>query len=85
MPPYAQHVVVRTGRDDWGSKIEDEDVGVEGTAVNFARSLKGLVGRGGRFFDVCMLEFLSLYDIQVQMIRSRELMHARFSLKDLSS
>lgn len=51
MPPYAQHVVVRTGRDDWGSKIEDEDVGVEGTAVNFARSLKGLVGRGGRFFD----------------------------------
>lgn len=58
MPPYAQHVVVRTGRDDWGSRIEDEDAGVEGTGMNFARSLKGLVGRGGKFFDVCMLGFL---------------------------
>ena len=54
MPPYAQHVVVRTGRDDWGSRIEDEDVSVEGTGINFARSLKELVGRGGKFFNVCM-------------------------------
>lgn len=54
MPPYAQHVVVRTGRDDWGSRIEDEDEGVEGTGVNFARSLKGLVGMGGKFFNVCL-------------------------------
>lgn len=57
MPPYAQHVVVRTGRDDWGSKIEDEDVSVEGTGMNFARSLKELVGRGGKYFDVCTLDF----------------------------
>ena len=56
VPRYVQHVVVRTGRDDWGSKIEDEDVGVGGTGMNFARSLKGLVGRGGKFFDVCMLD-----------------------------
>lgn len=54
MPPYAQHVVVRTGRDDWGGKIEEEEAGVLGTGVNLARSLKGLVGRGGRFYDVCM-------------------------------
>lgn len=53
MPRYAKHVVVRTGRDDWGRRIEDEDVKGEG-GVNFARSLKGLVGAGGKFFDVCM-------------------------------
>ncbi len=53
MPPYAQHVVVRTGRDDWGSRIEEEEESVKGTGVNFARSLRGLVGRGGKFFDVC--------------------------------
>ena len=52
MPPYAQHVVVRTGKDDWASRIEEEEAG---TGVNFARGLKELVGRGGRFFDVCMV------------------------------
>lgn len=59
MPPYAQHVVVMTGRDDWGSKIEEEDEGVEGTGVNFARSLKGLVGRGGEFHNVCMFGYFN--------------------------
>ena len=54
MPPYTQHVVVHTGKSDWGRKIEDEDEdGVGGSGVNFARRLKGLVGRGGKFFDVC--------------------------------
>lgn len=57
MPPYAQHVVVRTGRDDWGSKIEDEEESVEGAGINFAKSLRGLVGRGGRLFDVCICIF----------------------------
>lgn len=57
MPPYAQHVVVRTGRDDWGTKIEDEDESVEGSGMNFAKSLRGLVGRGGKFFDVCICMF----------------------------
>ena len=47
MPPYAQHVVIRTGNNDWSSKIEDEP------GVNFARILKTLVGRGGKFHDVC--------------------------------
>ena len=69
MPPYAQHVVVRTGQDDWPSRIEDEDGGVEGTRMNFARSLKGLVGRGGKLFDVCTLDSLCL--LVVQLIRSR--------------
>ena len=52
MPPYAQHVVIRTGKNDWSSKIEDEPDMVGG--VNFARELKALVGRGGRFHDVCI-------------------------------
>lgn len=68
MPPYAHHVVVRTGRDDWGRRIEDEDVSVEGTGMNFARSLKGLVGRGGKFFDVCTWD--SLCARAVRLIRS---------------
>ena len=50
MPPYAQHVVIRTGKKDWSSKIEDEPDRVGG--VNFARELKRLVGRGGRWHDV---------------------------------
>lgn len=55
MPPYVQHVVVRTGRKDWGSKIEEEDASVEGKRVNFARILKGLVGSGGEFHNVRMV------------------------------
>ena len=58
MPPYAQHVVVRTGMDDWASRIEEEEEEEKkeeaGRGVNFVRGLKELVGRGGRFFDVCM-------------------------------
>ena len=50
MPPYAQHVVIRTGKNDWSSKIEDDPEMGEG--VNFARELKRLVGRGGRLHDV---------------------------------
>lgn len=49
MPPYTQHVVIRTGKNDWSSKIEDEDT----RGVNFARELKRMVGRGGRLNDVC--------------------------------
>ena len=52
MPPYAQHVVIRTGKNDWSSKIEDEPDMVG--RVNFARELKMLVGRDGRFHDVCI-------------------------------
>lgn len=60
MPPYAMHVVVRTGREDWGRRIEDGEGEGEGeeTGVNFARSLKGLVGPGGKFFDVCVYGYI---------------------------
>ena len=47
MPPYTQHVVIRTGKNDWSSKIEDEP-----GEMNFARELKALVNRGGKFHDV---------------------------------
>jgi len=50
VPPYTHHVVIRTGRDDWSSRIEDEK---DGERVNFAKALKGLVGPGGKYHDVC--------------------------------
>ncbi len=54
MPPYAQHVVIRTGRSDWSSKIEDEKhtLGAEIGGGNLAMRLKSLVGRGGIYHDV---------------------------------
>lgn len=66
IPRYARHVVIRTGRDDWSSKIEDEDSSVQaphgsekenekGTVgVNLAKALKSLVGPGGKYHNVCM-------------------------------
>ncbi|MCJ1434884.1 hypothetical protein MMC27_004254 [Xylographa pallens] len=44
-PPYAQHIVICTGRDDWPSRIEDED------GPNLAKELKGLLGPKGRFHN----------------------------------
>ena len=63
VPPYAQHIVIRTGREDWSSRIEDEETTLksgllqaEGKSkgVNVARVLKTLVGKGGKYHDVCM-------------------------------
>lgn len=42
-PPYTQHVVISTGRDDWASRIESED------GPNLAKGLKELLGRNGEF------------------------------------
>ncbi|MCJ1318319.1 hypothetical protein MMC15_003647 [Xylographa vitiligo] len=44
-PPYAQHIVVCTGRDDWPSRIEDEE------GPNLAKELKKLLGPKGQFHD----------------------------------
>ncbi|KAL6805543.1 Sucrase/ferredoxin-like domain-containing protein [Trichoderma sp. SZMC 28012] len=46
MAGYAEHVVVCTGKDDWMSKIEDENSG-----DNLAADLKELFGRGGKYTD----------------------------------
>ncbi|KAK4217062.1 Sucraseferredoxin-like protein [Rhypophila decipiens] len=43
---YAQHVLVCTGKDDWPSRIEEDNSG-----DNLAADLKELVGRGGPFSD----------------------------------
>ena len=50
-PGYAQHIVICTGRDDWPSRIEDEE------GPNLAKELKALLGPKGRFHDVCILCF----------------------------
>jgi hypothetical protein len=47
MSPYAEQVLICTGRDDWPSRIEDDDSG-----DNLAADLKELFGRGGEFRDV---------------------------------
>lgn len=47
---YAQHVLICTGKDDWPSRIEDDNSG-----DNLAADLRELVGRGGKFSDVCSL------------------------------
>ncbi|CAI6334009.1 unnamed protein product [Periconia digitata] len=47
VPQYAQHVVLCTGKDDWSSRIEDE----EGVSGEFLRGIRGEIGRGGKGFD----------------------------------
>lgn len=49
--PYKEQVLVCSGRDDWASRIEDEE-GVLGGVVG---GLKGGFGRGGQFCDVSLL------------------------------
>lgn len=44
---YAQHVLICTGKDDWPSKIEEDNSG-----DNLAADLKELIGRGGVYNDV---------------------------------
>lgn len=47
MAAYAEQVLICTGKDDWISKIEEEDSG-----DNLAADIKELVGRGGTYADV---------------------------------
>jgi hypothetical protein len=54
MAAYAQHLVVSTGKDDWSSRIEDE----EGLTGDFVRGIKGVIGKGGEGFDVCLSSLL---------------------------
>lgn len=46
MAAYAEQVLICTGRDDWKSKIEEEDQGV------LVKQLKSYMGRGGKYSDV---------------------------------
>jgi hypothetical protein len=47
MAAYAEQVLVCTGKEDWMSKIEEENSG-----DNLAADIKELVGRGGVYSDV---------------------------------
>lgn len=47
---YAEQVLICTGRDDWPSKIEEDNGG-----DNLAADLKELFGRGGTYADVSCL------------------------------
>lgn len=46
MPAYAEQVLISTGKDDWKSKIEDE----EDSAL--VRQLRGFLLRNGKYSDV---------------------------------
>ena len=50
---YAQQVLICTGKDDWPSKIEDDNSG-----DNLAADLKELIGRGGVYNDVRLFRSL---------------------------
>jgi hypothetical protein len=60
MAAYAEHVLISTGKDDWTSRIEEE-----AGAGNIAQSLKGLLGRGGKFCDVCVFTYPSFASDEV--------------------
>ncbi|KAL5448200.1 hypothetical protein PMIN07_009433 [Paraphaeosphaeria minitans] len=47
MAPYTEQVVLCTGKDDWSSRIDDED----SAAGDFVRGLGAEIGRGGKGFD----------------------------------
>lgn len=64
---YAQQVLVCTGKDDWSSRIEEDNNG-----DNLAADLKELMGRGGTYSDVSLASPLRLVSFP-----SRGLFHRR--------
>lgn len=58
MPAYSEQVLICTGRDDWESRIEDEEDG-----KNLAARIKRMMGREGAYFDVswCDIFFWSVF------------------------
>lgn len=46
MPTYAEQVLISTGKDDWTSRIEDD----EGSVL--VRQIKNFLGRNGKYSDV---------------------------------
>lgn len=54
MPTYAEQVLISTGKDDWTSRIEDD----EGSAL--VRQIKNFLGRNGKYSDVGELSSMAL-------------------------
>ena len=48
MAAYAEQVLISTGRNDWKSRIEEEDEAV------LVKQLKLYLTRGGKYSDVCV-------------------------------
>lgn len=46
MPTYAEQVLISTGKDDWTSRIEDD----EGSVL--VQQMKNFLGRNGKYSDV---------------------------------
>lgn len=57
MAPYAEQVLICTGKDDWPSKIQDENNG-ENLATEFQR----LLTRGGEYADVITIPSIASLD-----------------------
>ena len=49
VPRHSKHLIVHTGRDDWASRIEDDE-----GKPNIAKELKALLGPKGEFYEVCV-------------------------------
>lgn len=49
MAPYAEQVLICTGKEDWTSNLEDDT----GAVADFVKGVKRVIGRGGEKFDVC--------------------------------
>lgn len=49
LAPFKEQVLICTGKGDWKSRIEEEDGG-----DNLAADLKELLGKGGKYCDVCL-------------------------------
>ena len=50
VPSYDRHVIFCTGKEDWTSRVEDENEG-----ANITKILKELMGPKGRLHNVCLL------------------------------
>lgn len=49
MPTYAEQVLISTGKEDWTSRIEDD----EGSVL--VRQIKNFLGRNGKYSDVSLV------------------------------
>lgn len=64
MPRYRAHIIVRTGRTNWASKIEDDESSIEGQGwldkpgPNLAKVLKQMLGPGGKYYNVSLAHWL---------------------------
>ena len=56
VPRHSKHLVVHTGRDDWASRIEDDE-----EEPNIAKELKALLGPKGEFYEVCASCSITLF------------------------